>query len=89
VDDTVTPGTTVRRYLHNGYNAGPDGVGNWNGRGGITSSDAIKSHNGTSPDFRVSVGYVNGAYASDALVGGAIPGHESLKTNQILVQPAL
>jgi hypothetical protein len=89
VDNVLTPEATVRQYLKNGYNAGPDGIGNWNGKGGMTSVDAIASHNGATPDFRVSVGYVNGASANDPLVGGAIPGQETLATNRILIRPTL
>src|SRR5205807_8037519 len=64
------------------------GIGNWPGKGGITSADAIASHNPAGGNFRVSVGYVNGAYRNDPLVG-PIPGQESLPTNRILVRPAL
>src|SRR5207302_5631514 len=71
------------------YNADPSGIGNWLGRGGITSSDAIAAHNGPNANFRVSVGYVNGAYANDPLIGGSIPGQESLPTNRTLIRPAL
>jgi hypothetical protein len=90
VDNTATPEAAVRQYLHNAYNADlTSGIGDWNGRGGITSADAIASHNGPSPDFRISVGYVNGAYAGDPLINGPIPGQESLATNRILVRAAL
>jgi hypothetical protein len=90
VDNTATPESAVRQYLKNAYNADPgSGIGNWLGTGGITSADAIASHNGASPDFRVSVGYVNGAYALDPLLAGPIPGQETLPTNRILIRPAL
>jgi hypothetical protein len=89
VDNSATPESAVRLYLKNAYNADPGtGIGNWLGRGGITSSDAINSHNVTQ-DFRVSIGYVNGAAALDPLIGGAIPGQETLPTNRILIRPAL
>jgi hypothetical protein len=90
VDNVATPEAAVRQYLRNGYNANPTtGIGDWNGKGGITSADAIASHNGVTPDFRVSIGYVNGAYAKDPLVGGFIPGQPSLATNRTLIRPAL
>jgi hypothetical protein len=88
VDNTATPESAVRAYLHNGYNADASGIGNWNGRGGITSSDAIKSHNGPSANFKISIGYVNGAYANDPLIGGSIPGL-TLATNRTPIRPAL
>jgi hypothetical protein len=89
VNNVATPEATVRQYLINGYNADPSsGIGDWNGKGGFTSADAIASHNGPNPNFRVSVGYVNGAYANDPLIGGSIPG-QPLPTNRILVRPAL
>jgi hypothetical protein len=88
--NVATPESAVRQYLSNGYNANAaTGIGDWNGRGGITSADAIASHNGPSPDFRISVGYVNGAYRNDPLINGPIPGQETLGTNRILVRPAL
>jgi hypothetical protein len=89
VDNVSTPESFVRLYLKNGYNAGISGIGDWLGKGGISSADAIASHNGISPDFHVSVGYVNGAYANDPLIGGPIPGQPTLPTNRILVRPAL
>jgi hypothetical protein len=85
----ATPEAIVRTYLRNAYNANGSGIGDWNGKGGITSADAIASHNGGNPDFHVSVGYVNGSYANDPLIGGSIPGQAGLATNQILIRPAL
>jgi hypothetical protein len=89
VDNTATPETAVRQYLHNAYNADASGIGDWLGKGGITSSDAIAAHNGPNPSFKISVGYVNGAYALDPLINGPIPGQAGLATSQILVRPAL
>jgi hypothetical protein len=90
VDNVLTPESSIRGYLAKGYHANPQtGIGDWNGLGGITSADAIASHNGPNPNFKISIGYVNGAYANDPLVGGPIPGQATLATNRILVRPAL
>jgi fibronectin-binding autotransporter adhesin len=87
LDNTATPESAVRQYLRNAYNANASGIGDWNGTGGITSSDAVAAHNGG--NFKISIGYVNGAYALDPFVGGPIPGQETLPTNELLVRPAL
>jgi hypothetical protein len=90
LDNTRTPEAVVRQYLSAGYNSDPaSGIGDWLGHGGITSSDAIASHNGANPDFRTSVGYLNGAYAADPLLGGSIPGQPALPADRILIRPAL
>jgi hypothetical protein len=54
-----------------------------------SSSDAIAAHNGPNANFKISVGYLNGAYAFDPLVGSPIPGQAALATSQLLVRPAL
>jgi fibronectin-binding autotransporter adhesin len=88
-DNVATPEASIRKYLKNGYNADATGIGNWLGTGGITSSDAITAHNGPNANFKISIGYVNGAYANDPLISGPIPGQELLPANKILVRPAL
>jgi hypothetical protein len=82
LDNSSTPEATVRQYLKNGYNADATGVGNWNGVGGIVGTDAAA-------DFHKSIGYLNGAYASDPLIGGTIPGQPALPAVQLVIRPAL
>jgi hypothetical protein len=90
LDNSSTPEATVRQYLRNGYNMdATTGIGNWNGLGGITSTDAIASHNGPNPNFHVSIGYVNGAYENDPIIGGSIPGQSGLPAVQLVIRPAL
>jgi hypothetical protein len=89
VDNATSAEDLVRQYLSAGYNPDPSGIGNWLGTAGITSGDAIASHNGPNPDFKVSVGYLNGAYADDSLIGGTIPGQAGLPTDRFLLRPAL
>jgi hypothetical protein len=86
VDRVGTPVGVVEQYLRNGYRSGPQtGVGDWAGRGGITSSDAMASHQ-PGGSFKVSVGYLDGAIATTL---GPIPGQSGVPLDKVFVRPAL
>ena len=93
IDNTATPFTNVKQYIDAAYNRNPvTGVGDYNGRGGITSS-VVKANT----DF-MGVGYYNGALQSPSNPDniGQILGPNSnsgagtgIPLTQILVRPTL
>src|SRR5207245_5345234 len=78
-----------RSNIQRAYNFNPiNGIGNWDGPGGITSAAAVQAvANG---DYKITVGYIDGkvqtTYGFDLHndLGGPV-----LATNRIMVRPAL
>ena len=93
VDNTATPFAKVHGYIDDAYNRNPvTGIGDYNGRGGITSS-IVKNN----ADF-MGVGYYNGVLQDPANPDniGQILGPNSnsgagtkMPLNQILIRPTL
>ncbi len=103
VDNTVTPFATIKQYMDAGYNLhgatnpnGPFHAGDYNGRGGITSSLAKASY--TVGDLIIGVGYYDGSLqnANNPDSVGQILGPNSnsghgtgILNSQILIRPTL
>ena len=96
VDNTLTPIAKVKTYIDNAYNLnGPSNpnaglLGDYAGRGGITSSVAKTSY---ANDLKIGIGYYDGA--QQAILGTVMgPNSQSgngtgIGANQILVRPTL
>ncbi len=92
IDNTATPFSKVKQYIDAAYHINATGFGDYNGRGGITSS-VVK----TNLDF-MGVGYYNGALQDPTNPDnvGQVLGPDSnsgagagIALNQILVRPTL